>query len=125
MRLIESTGAVYPEAERFLATVKEDLERRRVEREQFRTRHLADARSGRDEKLKGIDEFRVDARYGGDGTRVDLAYAVYALAHGSSPEQVANAIRSRDLSHKGNDRRQDQYVTRTMKKALAAVERER
>ena len=125
MRLIESNGAVYPEAERFLATLKEDLERRRVERDQMRTRHLANSRSIRDQHLKGIEQFRVDARYGGDGTRVDLAYAVYALARGANPEQVANAIRSRDLSHKGHERRQDEYVTRTIKKALAAVERGR
>ena len=91
----------------------------------MRTRHLANSRSIRDQPLKGIEQFRVDARYGGDGTRVDLAYAVYALARGANPGQVANAIRSRDLSHKGNERRQDEYVTRTIKKALASVERGR
>ena len=127
VRLIESNGTVYPAAERFLATLKEDLERRRVERDQMRTRHLANSRSTaiRDQHLKDIDQFRTDARYGGDGTRIDLAYALYALARGANPEQVANAIRSRDLAHKGNERRQDEYVTRTIKKALAAVERGR
>jgi hypothetical protein len=125
VRLIESTGTAYPEGERFLATLREELERRRIERDQLRTRHLAHAGTIRDKNLKGIDEFRVDARYGGDGTRVDLAYAVYALARGANPEQVANAIRSRDLAHKGNERRQEEYVTRTIKKALAAVERGR
>ena len=125
VRLIESTGAIYPEAERFVATVKDDLERRRIKRDQLRTRHLANAGSIRDQNLKRIDEFRADARYGGDGTRVDLAYAVYAFARGAGAEQVANAIRSRDLSHKGGERRQDEYVTRTIKKALAAVERGR
>jgi protein-disulfide isomerase len=59
--------------------------------------------------------------YGGDGTRIDLAYAIYALSRGASEEQVKAAIRSRDLNHKGNDRRQDDYVDRTVKKALAAV----
>jgi hypothetical protein len=69
--------------------------------------------------------FRADSRYGGDGTRVDLAYAVYALSHGASAEEVVTAIRSRDLSHKGNERRQNEYVERTIKKALAAIERGR
>ena len=35
------------------------------------------------------------------------------------------AIRSRDLSHKGNERRQNEYVERTIKKALATIERGR
>src|SRR6185295_3645464 len=56
--------------------------------------------------IKSIAEFRIDARYGGDGNRVDLAYAVYALAHGASEHQVRAAIGSRDLSHKGNQTRQ-------------------
>jgi hypothetical protein len=34
-------------------------------------------------------------------------------------------IRSRDLSHKGNERRQNDYVERTIKKALATIERGR
>ena len=75
--------------------------------------------------LKNIDVFRADARYGGDGTRIDLAYAVYALSHGASAAEVAAAIRSRDLSHKGNERRQNDYVERTIKKALATIDRGR
>lgn len=125
VRLIEATGRVYPEAERFLAGVRTELERRQAERDRLRARPVIDGGPRRDHNLKGIDEFRADARYGGDGTRVDLAYAVYALARGAGAEQVANAIRSRDLSHKGGERRQDEYVTRTIKKALAAVERGR
>jgi hypothetical protein len=77
------------------------------------------------ENLKGIDVFRADARYGGDGTRIDLAYAVYALSHGASVEAVEAAIRSRDLSHKGNERRQTDYVGRTIRKALDTIERGR
>lgn len=72
--------------------------------------------------LKTIDRFRSDARYGGDGNRIDLAYAVYAFAHGLGEADVAAAIRSRDLSHKGNERRQEDYIERTIQKALGAVE---
>ena len=69
--------------------------------------------------------FRTDGRYGGDGTRIDLAYAVYALTHGSSAAEVQAAIRSRDLSHKGNERRQNDYLDRTIKKALISIGRGR
>jgi hypothetical protein len=75
--------------------------------------------------LKSIDVFRADARYGGDGTRVDLAYSVYALSHGAIAAEVEAAIRSRDLSHKGSERRQNEYVERTIKKALATIGRGR
>ena len=75
--------------------------------------------------MKSIDAFRGDPRYGGDGTRIDLAYAVYAIAHGHTEVEVEAAIRSRDLSHKGSERRQQDYVERTIKKALAATERSR
>jgi RepB DNA-primase from phage plasmid len=123
VRLIETAGGVYPEAERFLAGLKSDLERRHAEREQLRQR--AKAVTIRPQDLKNIDVFRGDSRYGGDGTRVDLAYAVYALSHRASAEEVEAAIRSRDLSHKGNQRRQNDYVERTIKKALATIERGR
>jgi hypothetical protein len=82
------TGRVYPEAERFLLSVKSELERRNSEREQLRSRHLDYGRAIRSQDLKSIDAFRADGRYGGDGTRVDLAYAVYALSHGISTDEV-------------------------------------
>jgi hypothetical protein len=61
-------------------------------------------------------------RYGGDATRVDLAYAIYALSHGANDAQVAAALRTRDLSHKGDEKRQNQYVDRTVGKALKLAE---
>jgi hypothetical protein len=125
VRLIEATGSVYPEGEQFLAGLKSDLERQHAKREHWRSRQLGQASAIRPQEAKNIDAFRADGRYGGDGTRIDLAYAVYALSHGADAEQVANAIRSRDLSHKGNERRQHDYVARTIKKALGRIERER
>jgi len=91
----------------------------------LRIGHLDYGRAILLQDLKSIDAFRADGRYGGDGTRVDLAYAVYALSRGISTDEVDSAIRSRDLSHKGKERRQNDYVTRTIKKALAATERGR
>ena len=75
--------------------------------------------------LKDIEAFRKDPRYDGDGTRVDLAYAVYAVARGVNVQVVRAALRSRDLSHKGNEKRQSDYVERTVRKALVSVEQGR
>ena len=120
VRLIEAGGGVYPAAERFLENVKRSVELRRVEQ-----RQRAKVETIRSQDPKSIDVFRADSRYGGDGTRVDLAYAIYALSRDASAEMVEAAIRSRDLSHKGNERRQEDYVARTIKKALATIDRGR
>jgi RepB DNA-primase from phage plasmid len=124
VRLIEASGGVYPEAERFLAAVKGGLDRLRIERESLRKR-AATGGAARHADLKNIDMFRADARYGGDGTRIDLAYAVYAFSRGITATEVEAAIRSRDLAHKGTERRQNDYVERTIKKALASIDRGR
>jgi len=67
--------------------------------------------------LKGIDDFRRDPRYGGDHTRVDLAYATYAVARGVPLHEIEAALASRDLFHKGTPRRQQEYIDRTIRKA--------
>ena len=122
VRVLEAAGMVYPAADKFVESVRRELEERRQRREA--TMQMAPAKSyTRSMPLKTIDSFRADARYGGDGTRIDLAYSIYALSHGVRTAEVAAAIRSRDLSHKGNERRQGDYVDRTIKKALAALER--
>ena len=80
---------------------------------------------GNGHSLRSIDAFRADARYGGDGSRIDLAYAIYAFSRGVSEGQVELAIASRDLSHKGAESRQKDYIARTIRKALATAERAR
>ena len=117
VRLIEASGIVYREAGKFVDGI-----RKQCERDQ-------DARKKRDAAFesmcvsgganKSIELFRQNPAYGGDGTRVDLAYALYALSRGARVEDVGAAIRSRDLSHKGTERRQEEYVERTIRKALA------
>jgi len=117
VRLIESKGEVYHEAGKFVATVRQQCEH---EQDARRKRNVALARlpvsRGAD---KSIETFRQNPAYGGDGTRVDLAYALYALSRGVSAEEVRATIRTRDLSHKGAERRQEEYVERTIRKALA------
>ena len=124
VKLVDAGGAVYSAAERFIEEVGQGIENRhREERERRAVRPSVS--SPHVPAMKSIDVFRADPRYGGDGTRIDLAYAVYAIAHGRTEAEVEAAIRSRDLSHKGTERRQHEYVERTIKKALAATERSR
>ena len=124
VKIIESRATVYRAAQTFLTEVINGIEeQRQAVAEQMAARQRnSQSHPGR---LKSIDAFREDARYGGDGTRADLAYAVYAFAHERTEEHVDAAIRSRDLSHKGSERRQEDYVERTIRKALAASARGR
>jgi hypothetical protein len=68
-----------------------------------------------------IEDFRAAPRYSGDGNRIDLAYALYALGHGGTEDAVEAAIRTRDLSRKGSEARQSAYVARTIQKARAQL----
>jgi hypothetical protein len=125
VKLVCATGCVYPEAQRFLSRVRADIERQHRMEERRRIEMASCLRDGygRNGRFKAIEEFRSDPRYGGDGTRIDLAFAIYALSHGATTDQVGTAIRTRDLSHKGTEKRQLEYVERTIKKALATTER--
>jgi hypothetical protein len=67
--------------------------------------------------VKTIDDFCGDPVYAGDGNRIDLAYAVYAMVQGVPEAMVRTTIQSRDLSEKGSEARQDAYVSRTIGKA--------
>jgi hypothetical protein len=118
VKIVETNGKVYPEAERFVSDVRRLLEAERQRESERRSRAREISSSTAPGELKPIDLFRADPRYGGDGTRVDLAYAIYALSRGATESQVEAAIRSRDLSHKGGERRQVDYVHRTIRKAL-------
>ncbi len=121
VRLRDANGHSYPAAERFLGGVQEGIYKAAVEREATRNRLSAGRPSS---PLRDIENFRQNPIYGGDGTRIDLAYAIYALSHGASPVGVEAAIRSRSLAHKGSEKRQIEYVERTIKKAAAIVNKE-
>jgi hypothetical protein len=117
VRLIESSGVVYPAAEKFVNSIREQCAREQDARKKRDVAFASVPVSGGADK--SIESFRQNSAYGGDGTRVDLAYALYALSRGASVGDVGAAIRSRDLSHKGTERRQEDYVERTIRKALA------
>ena len=102
VKLIEASGTVYTEADRFIGDVRAGVEAEQHAREQQR-RVLQSHTTPHSTELRSIDSFRADPKYGGDGTRIDFAYAIYAASHGAGEAQIAAAIRSRDLSHKGGD----------------------
>ena len=118
VRLHEATGAVYSKAVEFLAEVKSTYEAQKsklpppVSVQRLRL-------SG--SNLKSIQDFRTKPIYGGDQTRVDLAYAVYALGHGVPENEARNALASRDLTHKGGRKRQQEYIDRTIRKARERI----
>jgi hypothetical protein len=117
VRLVESVGSPYRASRAFLHQVLEKLPRRTAP---------PPAGPQRSESRKpglSINEFRTRMAYGGDGNRIDLAYAVYALAHGATEEEVRSAIVSRDLSKKGPESRQQAYVERTIRKACSTLGR--
>jgi hypothetical protein len=121
VKVVQAPGTVYPESERFVLHIRRQLEIERERELERRSRLQARAKQVSAGDLKSIDSFRTDPRYGGDGTRIDLAYAIYALSRGATEAQVEAALRSRDLSHKGGERRQADYVERTIKKALESA----
>ncbi|HTU44804.1 MAG TPA: RepB family DNA primase [Bryobacteraceae bacterium] len=118
VRIIEASGQVYSNAKKFLSDLQTQWKHEYDERQRTAERW---AHSKPETAAKSIEQFRADAKYLGDNTRIDLAYAVYALSHGSDPTSVCSTLKSRDLSHKGNARRQNEYVERTVFKALKTV----
>ena len=114
----EASGTVYDVANRFISEVESTLIDEKDRR--AKVRHTVGSRRSQ-RALKGIETFRANPAYAGDGTRIDLAYAIYALSRGASVEQVEEAIRRRDLSHKGGAKRQADYVARTIRKAVDLV----
>lgn len=122
VRVIEATGSIYPEAGRFLSAVKREIDDSARLKAEMSRPGLSPQRV--ESPLKSIEAFRNNPAYGGDGTRVDLAYALYALSYGLSEADLRAALRSRDLSHKGNERRQQEYVERTVRKAGLLLEKQ-
>jgi hypothetical protein len=114
---------VYTEAGHFVS----DLQKRLVDEEARPARQHRMSRLERHDagSLKTIDDFREDGHYAGDGNRIDLAYAVYGLAHGVDEAAIRSAIESRDLAKKGSEARQEAYVKRTISKALQRVNESR
>lgn len=80
---------------------------------------LTETRSSGAAQIPPIEEVHRDPRYGGDLHRADIAWANMAAAAGLSLEAIRDSIlNARDLSHKGNRKRQLEYAARTAEKAM-------
>ena len=108
----------YSQSAQFLAELTAGMQRSKAPQSVSRVSNQSSRNGG---GLKSIEDFRANPAYGGDNTRIDLAYAVYALAHGSPKSEVEAILRDRDLRHKGTEKRQTQYIERTVLKAIAAL----
>jgi len=117
VRLVEATRQPYSQRQSFVDGVYREIEIARRER----APHLQPRPQSEPRQPKSIEHFRANPVYAGDNTRADLAYAVYAFAHGASEAEVRDALRSRDLRHKGTEKRQAEYIDRTVKKAHSAL----
>jgi RepB DNA-primase from phage plasmid len=120
-RLRSAKGRVYSHAAEFLGRISEDEQQQRetVKGEQPQTRQRR-----RKERVgvKALKEFHDDAIYAGDLHRADMAWAKHAAGCGMTLEQIkAELLNGRDLSKKGDHKRQVEYVTRTAEKALRVL----
>lgn len=115
VRLVEAGGQPYVQRHVFVDRVLAEL--------RPAPKPIAASTHGRPDTRprRSIDSFRANPVYSGDNTRADLAYAIYASAHGVSEDDVRAALRSRDLRHKGTEKRQTEYIERTVKKALTVL----
>ncbi len=117
VRLAEWPGLPYLERKAFLQQVLTNISTRTPA-----TTTVPQCSEFRKPRLS-INDFRSRVAYGGDGNRIDLAYAVYAFAHGATEQEVRAMIASRDLSKKGPEKRQREYVERTIRKACSTLGR--
>jgi RepB DNA-primase from phage plasmid len=117
-RLWSAKGRVYSQSAEFLAGILEDEQHRHemVKNEQSQRRKR---RHKERVEVKSLKEFHDDAVYAGDLHRADMAWAKHAAGCGLTVEQIKNELlNGRDLSKKGNHKRQLEYVERTAGKAI-------
>lgn len=125
VKVIEANpGLIYDQSKQFLPQVESALEKETLKA--ARAKAVSESireRRGPAPAVKTIADFHGDPRYAGDLSRADLAYTVYALGHGIAESEIRAALTSRDLSKKGGDARIEDYVKRTLAKAVEQVTR--
>src|ERR1700722_4833984 len=116
-RLRSAKGRVYSQSAKFLAHIAEDEQH---QRETVKGRQSYGRRRRKDRmEVRPLKEFHDDAMYAGDLHRADMAWAKHAAGCGMTLEQIRDELlNGRDLSKKGNRRRQIEYGMRTTEKAL-------
>jgi hypothetical protein len=118
-RLVEASGRVYSQAPAFIAEVRAAM----VDMAAMEAGEGDGAGQGAPNlpPLRPLEDFHRDPRYGGDLHRADLAWARHAAGMGLSAAEIRTAImQARDLSKKGNLKRQREYAERTAGKAIRA-----
>jgi hypothetical protein len=115
-RLRSATGRVYSKAAEFLADIRSNDERGAAHEQETRPRpQRRRERAG----VKPLKEFHSDSIYAGDLHRADMAWSKHAAGCGLTLEQIRNELfNGRDLSKKGNRKRQLEYAERTARKAI-------
>src|SRR5712692_3187553 len=110
-----SDRCVYSRAVEFLAGITKNDESEAVREKEIRPQR----RQGRERAgVKPLKEFHSDPIYAGDLYRADMAWAKHAAGCGLTLEQITDELLAgRDLSKKGNRKRQVEYVIRTAEKA--------
>jgi hypothetical protein len=117
-RLRSAEGRVYSQAPVFLTRIANDEQH---QRETVRDEQLNKRKRGSNQRVavRPLKEFHDDATYAGDLHRADMAWAKHAASCGMTLEQIKDELlNGRDLSKKGNRKRQVEYVMRTTEKAL-------
>ena len=115
VRIIESReNYVYSSSTKLLADVRKGAS-------SLEMPTLTTAKANKSGRLLTIDDFRCNPKYVGDGNRIDLAYALYAISRGIDEASAAATIHSRDLSKRGTHAQQLEYTKRTVEKATRAL----
>jgi hypothetical protein len=125
VRLQEHSGVQYDRAEEFVAQVRAAIlkEEEEFQKREEATRHFRWTSISNKQRRLTISDFRNRPDYGGDGNRIDMAYANWALDHGVPEHEVRAEIATRDLSKKGGQRGQKAYLDRTIKAAYKYITR--
>ena len=122
-RLIEASGQVYQHAPGFIAEVRAAMAGETVSKTGGSDMEGAGQGAPEMPPLRSLAEFHNDLRYGGDLHRADLAWARHAASMGISACEIrATIMEARDLSKKGDTRRQRAYAERTAYKAMRQAE---
>jgi len=128
-RLVGATGRIYSQAAVFLAEVRAviaaDAQKLHVANGETvgQGDHAAGQGGAEAPPLRPLAEFHRDPRYSGDLHRADMAWARHAASMGLSAAEIGRAIKqARDLSKKGNLKRQHEYIERTANKAVRQAE---
>jgi DNA primase RepB-like protein len=114
-RLRSAKGHIYSKAAEFVAGIRSSDDRQEGQGGEPPKQRRHAGHSG----VVTLEEFHRASAYGGDLHRADMAWAKHAAGRGLTFEQIKDELlNGRDLSKKGNRKRQLEYAERTARKAI-------